>query len=155
MRLPIFALVMMVLCSVSAIGQQKTICIDGVCYPIVQTVVPHMDYGNPIQSQPAFTSQTASQPTSLGVARDQQFRRVLIKAAEQSFREGELSRVDLLRLRVASLSPTKLQQMQTACAEQAVQEGKAVSIAAIDWEKLAAFIKEILPVIIEIVKLFG
>lgn len=153
MRLPIFALVMMVLCSVSAIGQQKTICIDGVCYPIVQTV-PHMDYGNPVQTQNAVLT-TQSQPTSLGVARDQQFRRVLIKAAEQSFREGELSRVDLLRLRVASLSPAKLQQMQTACAEQAVQEGKAVSIAAIDWEKLAAFIKEILPVIIEIVKLFG
>jgi hypothetical protein len=48
--------------------------------------------------------------------------------------------------------------MQQAVAEQAVHEGKIVAgspMSAVNWDNLLQFIKELLPVILEIIKLFS
>lgn len=83
------------------------------------------------------------------------FRKNLVKAAEQSFSDKEISRLDLFRIRVASMNPAVLRKMHQACAEQVLSEKKVASYGALDWDKLLAFIKEILPIILELIKMFS
>jgi len=83
------------------------------------------------------------------------FRDSLLKAAGQSVKDGEISRMDLMRLRIASMSPKVLERMHQAASEQLLSEGMAASFGAIDWSQLLAFIKEIIPIILELIKLFS
>lgn len=86
------------------------------------------------------------------------FRRTLIKAAEESQQAGDISRVDLFKIRVTTLSRPALVKMQQAVIEQAIFEGKLPAnspAAAIDWTTLLQFIKEALPIILEIIKLLA
>lgn len=91
------------------------------------------------------------EPTQKSLA---SFRKSLIQSAEKSCKAGELSRADLFRIRIASMHKPTLEKMHQACAEQILSDGQAASYGAIDWEKLAAFLKEMLPIILELVKLF-
>ena len=92
------------------------------------------------------------EPTAKSLA---SFRKALISQAEKACKAGELSRANLIRLRVATMFPGPLEKMHQACAEQVLADGQAASYGAIDWEKLAAFIKEMLPIILELIKLFA
>jgi hypothetical protein len=83
------------------------------------------------------------------------FRKTLIASAEKSCKAGELSRADLFRIRIGSMHKPTLEKMHQACAEQVLSDGQAASYGAIDWTKLAAFIKEMLPIILELIKLFA
>jgi hypothetical protein len=86
------------------------------------------------------------------------FRRSLIKAAEEAHRDGEITRGELFKIRIASLSQPSLRKMQQSIVEQATFEGKIVAgtpVGAIDWNALLQFIKEALPVILEIIKLLA
>lgn len=83
------------------------------------------------------------------------FRLSLLKAAEQEFKSGGLSRGDLWRLRLTSLNPIALKKMHRCCAEQAMADGKIKSYAAIDWDALLALIKELIPIILELIKLLS
>jgi hypothetical protein len=83
------------------------------------------------------------------------FRKALISTAEQAVKSGEISRVELFKLRVATMNPKVLKQMHQACAEQVLSDGKAKSFSAIDWSKLIEIIKELLPVILQIISLFS
>ncbi len=84
-----------------------------------------------------------------------EFRAAVIKAGEQAVKSGELSRLDLMRLRLATMSPKVLEKMHQAASEQILSDGLAASYSAIDWSQLLAFIKEILPIILELIKLFS
>jgi len=84
-----------------------------------------------------------------------EFRQALLKSAESSVRSGELSRMDLMRLRLATLSPKVLSTLHQAAAEQVLSDGLAASYGAIDWNALLAFIKELIPLILELIKLFS
>jgi hypothetical protein len=92
------------------------------------------------------------EPTSKSLV---SFRKSLISSAEKSCKAGELSRADLFRIRIGSLHKPTLEKMHQACAEQILADGQAASYGAIDWEKLAAFLKEMLPIILELIKLFS
>ncbi len=83
------------------------------------------------------------------------FRKTLIQSAEKSCKAGELSRADLFRIRIASMHKPTLEKMHQTLAEQALSDGMAASYGAIDWEKLSALIKEWLPIILELIKLFA
>jgi hypothetical protein len=83
------------------------------------------------------------------------FRKTLIASAEKSCKAGEMSRADLFRIRIGSMHKPTLEKMHQACAEQVLSDGQAASYGAIDWTKLAAFIKEMLPIILELIKLFA
>lgn len=83
------------------------------------------------------------------------FRKALIASAEQAVKDKELSRLDLFRLRVATMNKATLEKMHQACAEQVLADGKAASYGAIDWSKLITILKEVLPIILELIKLFA
>ena len=83
------------------------------------------------------------------------FRKSLIAAAEKAVKDKELSRLDLFRLRVATMNKATLEKMHQACAEQVLADGQAQSYGAIDWSKLLAAFKEFLPILLELIKLFA
>ena len=83
------------------------------------------------------------------------FRKAVISAAEAQFKAKEITRVQLITLRIATMHKATLERMHQACAEQVLADGAAASYGAIDWTKLAAFIKEMIPIILELIKLFA
>jgi hypothetical protein len=102
--------------------------------------------------QPVVVQEEAT-PQSL-----QSFRRSLIKAAEEAQSNGEISRAELFKIRIASISRPALRQMQQAVVEQATHEGKIIAgtpIGAVNWDGLLQFIKELLPIILDIIKMFA
>lgn len=103
---------------------------------------------------PSFSEPTVmlGEPTTTSLV---SFRKALISTAEQAVKSGEISRVELFKLRVATMNQKVLKQMHQACAEQVLSDGKAKSFSAIDWSKLIEIIKELLPVILQIISLFS
>ncbi len=93
----------------------------------------------------------------LTLAKDGSFRKALIAAAEDSQRAGEITRRELLSIRIASLNPRALERMRLAAEEQlAADKGIPVTgLGEIDWNQLLAFLKELIPVIIQIISLFS
>lgn len=89
-----------------------------------------------------------------------EFRRALVEAATQEYRAGNLSRLDLARVRMAAfLRPLAMREAQMAVADEAFAAGLVHDVGAteafdFDWEKLIEFIKTILPLIIQIISLF-
>ena len=87
------------------------------------------------------------------------FRRALLAAATQARNEGQINGWELFRIRtVSALYPGKLREaqdvvMDQACAAGLMGEG-AGDVEAFDWMALLDFIKELLPVILQIVALF-
>jgi hypothetical protein len=119
-----FFLVIATLFAAPAFAQEKQYtCINGVCYEVV------------------------SSTTSVAAAKQPTFRQNLIAAAEKAFEAKEISRAELFRLRFSSLSPANLARLETAVREQAVSDGYSPN--AIDW---VALIRELLPIILEIIK---
>lgn len=88
------------------------------------------------------------------------FRRTLLAAAAEEVRDGNLTRWEMLRIRIAcALRPDKLRQSQTvvvdqACAAGLMRDADAES-ADFDWTALLAFIKELLPLIMQIIAMFS
>lgn len=110
-----------------------------------------------VVSSVPVVSDTVSQASvqSVAVASKTGFRTALLKAAEEAQKEGTISRAQLLKLRVVTLIPSVSNGLQQAVAEQAVMEGEAVSIQAIDWNGLAEFLKTIMPLILQLIDLFS
>lgn len=96
------------------------------------------------------------------------FHRNVILAAVEKRRAGELSRRDVLRLRVAMLSPAFRQKAKDLAIMQMSLSGSdavgtdvaptgsdgKIKPAAIDWDALLNFIKEIIPMIMQIIEIF-
>lgn len=85
----------------------------------------------------------------------QSFRKTLLASAESAVKAKEMSRLDLFRLRIATMNKATLEKMHQACAEQVLSDGQAQSYGAIDWSKLLAAFKEFLPILLELIKLFA
>ena len=85
------------------------------------------------------------------------FRKHLLEAAEAAVADGTISRSDMIRLRFATLMPRVCDRLEQAAAEQlAHDKGCSVaSMGAIDWASLLAFIKEIMPIILQLIALFS
>jgi hypothetical protein len=94
---------------------------------------------------------------------ENKFRRVLLKAAQQAAAKKEISRADVVRLRVASLSPAFLAQAEKLAVVQMAfsgdevptdDEGK-IETGKIDWDALLAFIEKLIPLILQLIDLFA
>jgi hypothetical protein len=87
------------------------------------------------------------------------FRRALLSAASQARDEGKITGWELFRIRtVAALVPGKLREaqdtvMDQACASGLMSDG-AGDAEAFDWAALLDFIKELLPIILQIIAIF-
>jgi hypothetical protein len=88
------------------------------------------------------------------------FHRALIQAATKAVRDGKMRRADLIRLRVAMLSPAFRQQAEDLAVIQMSASGSdnvpigddgRVDRAKIDWEALAAFLEKLIPLILMLI----
>lgn len=94
------------------------------------------------------------------------FHRAVIQNAVKMTREGKLKRTELVRLRVAMLSPAFRQQVEDLAVVQMTASGLdeefaplsetgAVDRAAIDWDALFAFIEKLIPLILKLIDAFS
>lgn len=94
-------------------------------------------------------------------AGDDVFHRQVIRAAVELNRKGELSRRDVIKLRVAMISPAfreKAQelaviQMNASGSENA--PGPDVDPVSIDWDGLSTFLEKLVPLILMLIQAFS
>ena len=94
---------------------------------------------------------------------ENKFRRALLKAAQTAAAKKEISRLQVIQLRVATLSPAFLVQAQQLAVVQMAFSGDDVptdadgkiEVSRIDWEGLAAFLERIIPLILKLLDLFA
>jgi hypothetical protein len=89
----------------------------------------------------------------------------LIKAATTLQKKGEITRVQLLRIRVAMLSPSFRQKVEDLAVIQmaasgedgpfSVDENGEIVRETIDWAGLAAFLEKLVPLVLMLIKAFG
>lgn len=108
---------------------------------------------NPIQSP------VLGEPSAKSLA---DFRKSILEQAREIAKDPSLNliermqaRANIRRLTVLASNKVSLEKMHQVCAENALSDGIAQSYGAIDWTKLAAFLKEMIPIILELIKLFA
>jgi len=84
-------------------------------------------------------------------------RAVLLEQAQIAHKNGEIEKNDFRRLALATLFPSVLRRLETFIREQATTEGIITTQDAgnIDWTKIKDFIKDMLPIILEFLKIIG
>lgn len=82
------------------------------------------------------------------------FRHSLLEAARNARKSGEITSIQFFMLSAASRNPNVLDKMQQAVHEAAIEEGLATT-QAIDWAGLISFIEKLIPIIIQLIDLFG
>lgn len=97
-------------------------------------------------------------------AGDDKFHRSVIQAAAKQVRDGTLKRRDLIKLRVAMLSPAFREHAKELAIVQISASGSdavpmsadgTVDEVAIDWTGLSAFLEKLVPLILMLIKAFG
>ena len=93
------------------------------------------------------------------------FHREIIRAASKLRVKGELSRAKMIRLRVAMLSPAFRQRAkELAVTQMAFSNSDApilvnsqgeIDETAIDWDSLADFLERLIPIIVQLMSIFG
>lgn len=92
------------------------------------------------------------------------FHRNVIKAAMELHKKGEIKRGQLLRLRICMLSPAfrnsaeelAITQMVFSGAENVpMNEDGVVERSQIDWDALLEFLEKLVPIILQIISIFG
>jgi hypothetical protein len=96
---------------------------------------------------------------------ENKFRQQLIQAAVSAQKKNEISRLDLLRIRVASFSPALIKKAEDLAVIQMASSGEdgpfsvddngEIVRETIDWMGLAAFLEKLIPLILELIKVFG
>lgn len=82
------------------------------------------------------------------------FRDALLEAAAKAAEEGTISQQDLRRIRILSHFPAAMRKAEQIVKSNADAEGH-LSVGAPDWSALLGFIKELVPLILELIKLFS
>jgi hypothetical protein len=116
----------------------------------------------PVVSAHSQESQLSEEPSKVSRS---DISKEIVKAAVACQRRGEITRLELLRLRVAMLSPAfrakaeDLAVIQIAASGQegpfSVDENGEIVRETIDWEGLGAFLEKLIPLILMLIKAFG
>jgi hypothetical protein len=89
------------------------------------------------------------------------FRQSLLKAADAAAKAGEIKRVDVVRLRVATLSPAFLERaemlarIQISASGEDIPIGEDGKIEVRDWDAFLEFLTKLIPIILEMLKMFS
>lgn len=108
-----------------------------------------------------FVAAQAAETPIVAAPASASFRKTLSAAAERAYRDKQISRWDLARIRMAILMrPAAIAEAQACVLEDACQAGMipvgaAGDVAAVDWSKILSFVISKLPDIIAIIKLFA
>lgn len=104
----------------------------------------------------------ASQPDDLEVkevAAGDRFHNNVIKAAIKARKEGKITRSDVLKLRVAMLSPAFRAKAKELATIQMLASDQADQIPMIgeniDWDKLLEFIEKLIPLILKLIEIIA
>jgi hypothetical protein len=111
-------------------------------------------------------SPTAAQDPVAEQVMANKFRQSLLRAANEAAKSGEIRRVDVIKLRVASLSPAFLEQAQQLAVIQMSMSGEdlgdlpvnddgKIEVSRIDWEGLITFLERLIPLILKMIDLFA
>jgi len=103
---------------------------------------------------PAIAQAAEAGIQALGIGDRVKFRRALLQAARQARDAGEITAGQFFLLSAASRNPNVLEKMQGAVHEAAIEEGLATTQAP-DWDGLISFIEKLIPLIIQLINLFG
>ena len=149
------------------------VCEGGVCLP-----APGVSYAPPLafaKHEPVVVTQPTpvsaptpvsyDLPVSFEEVKDNPFHREVVKAAVAAQRAGKISRIELMRLRVAMLAPAFRERAEDLALIQVAASGEempfevnadgTINRASIDWQNLAAFLEKLVPLIIMLLKAFG
>jgi hypothetical protein len=116
----------------------------------------------------AFLASTVSLQPSTAVAQspvveevsNNKFRSALLKAAQEAAKKGELKRIDVVRLRVATLSPAFLERAEMLAKVQMSASGEDIPvdedgrIEIRDWEAFLQFLVKLLPLLLKLLDAF-
>lgn len=89
------------------------------------------------------------------------FRSALLKAAQEAAKKGDLKRIDLVRLRVATLSPAFLERaellakIQMSASGEDIPVGEDGKIEIRDWQEFALFLEKLLELILRLIDAFA
>jgi hypothetical protein len=106
---------------------------------------------------PADQATAAAASDAKPAAATRGFKKALGDAAGQAYRDGQISRWQLARLRMAiAFRPEAMAEAQACVIDQAVQDGLIGDAGpatrdGFDWSGLLAFLKEFLPMILQII----
>lgn len=129
-------------------AQQQKICINGVCYDVVNRVtVPTV-----APMAPMAVTQDATDAAFIPVMRSDtaKFRKNLLEAARLARRSGDISMFQHLAIIRASRNVKELERLKGDIHELAVEDGMA-TIQAIDWDNFLSFIEKLLPIILKLI----
>lgn len=129
-------------------AQQQKICINGVCYDVINRVtVPTV-----APMAPMAVTQDATDAAFIPVMRSDtaKFRKNLLEAARLARRSGDISMFQHLSIIRASRNMKELERLKGDIHELAIEDGMA-TIQAIDWDKLLSFIEKLLPIILKLI----
>jgi len=87
------------------------------------------------------------------------FRQTMLEAARKARSSGELERGEYVRIWLASLNPKNVEKCQQFVEDEAAAAGvslpKSNGADAPDWTSILEFIKTLLPLILQLISLFG
>lgn len=104
------------------------------------------------KSVPQITIVTAEIQTVASERR--KFHRVLMQAARNARADGKITSFQLAAFSLLSRNPASMDKIQAVIHETAISEGLATA-TAINWEQLIKFIEKLIPLIIQLIGLFG
>jgi hypothetical protein len=121
------------------------------------------------QTQPAVSKPVVvTQKDATSVYKElseNKFRQQLIQAAVSAQKKGDISRLDLIRIRVASFSPALIKKAEDLAVIQiassgeegpfSVDENGEIVRETVDWAGLATFLEKLLPLILMLIRTFG
>lgn len=109
------------------------------------------------QGKPALAS--VAQDPAVEAVVGSPFRKALLNAGSKAVKDGKMKRIDLIRLRVATLSPAFLEHAQDLAIVQMAFSGDdvptnddgVIDAGSIDWEGLALFLEKLIPLILRLI----
>jgi hypothetical protein len=115
------------------------------------------------EAQDLIIPELAARINVVEASESDQFHKNLIKAAMVAQSNGDISRLDLLRLRIAMLSPAfrnhaknlAVTQMYFYDGELPLTEQGTIDETAINWSVLIPFLIKIAPILLELLKILG
>lgn len=120
----------------------------------------------PIQSQPKPAPVIQKDvPSVYKELSENKFRQQLVQAAVSAQKKGDITRLDLIRIRVASFSPSLIKKAEDLAVIQIASSGEEGPFSldengeiireTVDWAGLATFLEKLLPLILMLIRTFG
>jgi len=132
-----------------------------VTYPSVSSSVTYGSTGGAAVSNGSSGGVAAGVPTVAPAAdqvsvlsRRSDFRTALMAAAKESRQKGEISVAEYFKIAAMSRLPKVLANLEASIHEAAIEEGLATTQAP-DWNAIIEFIQKLIPLIIQLIDLFG